>query len=66
VTTNSYVAFADYEGYLHFLSRRTGETIGRTRVSRAGVRSPTLLYNDQLIVLDNSGNISAYSVTELD
>lgn len=66
VTTDSYIAFADYEGYLHFLSRRTGETIGRTRVSRSGVRSPTLLYNDQLIVLDNSGNISAYSVTELD
>jgi len=66
VTTNDYVAFADYEGYLHFLSRRTGETIGRTKAGSSGVRSPTLLYNDQFIVLDNSGNISAYSVTELD
>jgi outer membrane protein assembly factor BamB len=66
VTTSSYVAFADYEGYLHFLSRRSGETVGRVRVDRSGVRSPTMLYNDQFIVLGNSGNISAYSVTELD
>jgi outer membrane protein assembly factor BamB len=66
VTTSSHVAFADFEGYLHFLSRRTGETVGRIRVDGSGVRSPTMLYNDQFIVLDNSGNISAYSVTELD
>ena len=66
VTTSNYVVFADFEGYLHFLSRRTGQTVGRIKVDGSGVRSPTMLYNDHFIVLDNSGDISAYSVTELD
>lgn len=63
--SSGYVAFADFEGQLHFLSRRSGTTIGRKKVDGSGVRSPTMIHNDQVIVLDNSGGISAYDVTEL-
>ncbi len=63
---NRYVAFADFEGYLHFLDRRTGETIGRRRVDGSGVRSPTIGYGDQVILIDNSGGIAAYRVSDID
>ena len=64
--TSSFVVFADAKGYLHFLSRRNGKTIGRRKVGGAGVRAPTLIHNDLVIVLDNSGSLSAYEVAELD
>lgn len=66
VVDSGFVAFADFEGYLHFLSRSSGATIGRKKVDGAGVRAPTLIHNGQIIVLDNSGGLSAYRVTELD
>lgn len=63
--TSEFVVFADYQGYLHFLSRRSGETIGRKKVGGDGVRAPTIIHNGQIIVLNNSGGISAYTVSEL-
>ena len=65
VVTSDFVAFADYKGYLHFLNRRTGATIGRKKVGGKGVRTPTIIHNDQVIVLNNSGGISAYTAVEL-
>jgi len=63
---SGYVVFADYKGYLHFLSRSSGATIGRKKVGGDGVRAPTIIHNEQIIVLNNSGNISAYTAAELD
>ena len=64
--TRAYVVFADYQGYVHFLSRSSGKTIGRKKVGGDGVRAPTIIHNNQVIVLNNSGGISAFDVSELD
>jgi len=62
IVTNDYAAFADFKGYLHFLSRRGGETVARIKASGQGIRSATLLHNNQILVLDNEGVLSSYGV----
>ena len=62
--TSDYIAFADYDGYLHLLARRTGEVIGREKVSGAGVRSPTIIDGDDVFILSNSGTLTSYKILE--
>lgn len=61
IVTTEYVAFADFEGYLHLLSRRGGETVARRKIGGEGVRAATMIYNNQILVLDNAGKLSSYS-----
>lgn len=63
--TSDYVAFADFDGYVHLLARRTGELIGRRKVSSGGVRSPTIIDGDNIFILSNSGTLSSYKISEL-
>lgn len=62
IVTSDYVGFADFEGYLHLLTRRGGETVARIKVSGEGVRAATILYNNQILVLDNDGVLTSYGV----
>jgi len=63
--TSDYVAFADFEGYLHILARRTGQLIGREKVGGDGVRSPTIVDGEDVILLTNDGSLYSYKVSEL-
>lgn len=63
--TSDYVAFADFEGYLHLLSRRTGKLIGRERVARDGVRTPTIIDGDKIYILSNTGKLSSHTISEI-
>lgn len=58
------VAVADFEGYLHLLSRIDGEIVGRTRVDDAGVLAPPIVVDDILYVYGNSGTLAAYRLGE--
>lgn len=60
---NDFAAFADSMGYLHLISRRNGEILGRQKIGD-GARSPTLLSNNRIYVLSDSGKLSAYDVSE--
>lgn len=60
-----YVAVADYEGYLHLLTRDTGEIAGRTRVDSDGVRASMLIDGDTLYVLGSGGDLSALQLKPL-
>ena len=62
VAFGDYVVVADFEGYLHLLSRSDGELIGRERADRKGVRSPLVVEGDNLYVYGNSGSLSAYKI----
>ena len=63
--TSDYVAFADFDGYVHLLARRTGKLIGRRKVSGEGVRAPTIIDDDVVFILSNSGTLSSYKISEL-
>lgn len=61
-TLSSYVAVADYDGYVHLLSQVDGHMVARTRVDSSGVRAPMLSYDDTLLVYGNSGKLVALSI----
>lgn len=60
---NDFAAFADSMDYLHLVSRRNGEILGRRKIGD-GVSSPTLLENNRIYLLSDSGKLSAYDVSE--
>lgn len=61
-TFNSFVAVADFEGYVHLLSQVDGRFVGRTRVDNNGVRATMLAQDNILYVFGNSGRLVALSV----
>lgn len=59
VAFSSYVAVADFEGYVHLLAQTDGRLVGRIRVDRKGVRVPPVALGDTLYVYGNSGDLVA-------
>ena len=59
----SYVAVADFEGYLHVLSQVDGDFVGRLRVDNDGVRGDMLSEDGILYVFGNDGDLVAYEIT---
>ena len=60
---SSYVAVADFEGYLHIISQVDGEIVGRVRVDGDGARADMLSDGNVLYVFGNSGKLVAYEIT---
>ncbi|MDZ7782283.1 MAG: outer membrane protein assembly factor BamB [Halioglobus sp.] len=60
---SSYLAVADFEGYLHILSQVDGQIIGRVRVDSDGARADMLSDGNVLYVYGNSGKLVAYEIT---
>jgi outer membrane protein assembly factor BamB len=64
VAIGNYVAVADFEGYVHVLSRSTGEIVGRERTDGKGVLAPLVVNGDILFVYGNGGTLSAYKISD--
>ncbi|MCL4104034.1 UNVERIFIED_CONTAM: hypothetical protein GTU68_034896 [Idotea baltica] len=59
---NSYVAVADYQGYVHLMSQIDGELVGRVKADGDGVRADMLSDGNLLYVYGNSGDLVAYQI----
>ncbi len=64
VALGNYVAVADFEGYIHILSRIDGEQVARTRVDDDGVLATPVVANDTLYVYGNGGALAAYRIEQ--
>ena len=62
VAFDSYVAVADYEGYLHLLAQSDGRLVGRVRVDSKGGRATPIARSGTLYVYGNSGDLAAYQL----
>ena len=62
VAFSSYIAVADFEGYLHLLAQSDGRLVGRVRVDRKGVRAAPIARSGTLYVYGNSGDLAAYQL----
>jgi len=60
---NSYVAVADFEGYVHLMSQVDGNFVGRMKVDGDGARANMLTDGNILYVFGNSGKLIAYAIT---
>lgn len=59
-TVSSFLALADYKGYIHLLSQVDGRIVGRKRVSNKGVKSNILVDGERFYVIANNGRLKAY------
>ncbi|MDB6085459.1 MAG: hypothetical protein JWN43_3340 [Gammaproteobacteria bacterium] len=60
VETTSAVAMADYQGYLHWLDKKTGYLVARVRVSKFRVSNQPVVMGDTVVVLDDGGRMAAF------
>ncbi|WP_339487496.1 outer membrane protein assembly factor BamB [Pseudomonas sp. EL_65y_Pfl2_R95] len=59
---SSYIAFGDFEGYLHLISQVDGRFVGREHVDSDGLRARPLVDGDWLYAFGNSGKLVAYTI----
>jgi outer membrane protein assembly factor BamB len=61
--TSTAIAVADYQGYLHWLDKQTGELVARERIAKFRVSNPPIAIKDTVVVLTDSGKLAAYRAT---
>jgi PQQ-like domain len=60
VLTSTAVAVADYQGYVHWLDKTTGELVARERIAKERVSNPPVAVGDTVVVLTDGGKLAAY------
>jgi outer membrane protein assembly factor BamB len=60
VLTSTAVAVADFQGYLHWLDKNTGELVARERVAKERVSNAPIAVGETVIVLTDGGKLAAY------
>lgn len=55
------VVVGDFEGYLHWLNKSTGEFMARTKVSGAAIQAPPVAILDIVYIYSSNGALSAYT-----
>ena len=63
--TDNAVVTGDFQGYVHWLDKATGELAGRTRVGKRRVSNAPIVLGDLVIVIDDAGKISAFRATPI-
>jgi outer membrane protein assembly factor BamB len=63
VLTSTAVAVADYQGYVHWLDKTTGELVARERISKERVTNSPAAADDTVVVLTDGGKLAAYRAT---
>lgn len=63
IPVSSYLAVADFDGYVHLLSQVDGEFQARLRPDGDGVRADMLSDGSVLYLYSNSGKLQAYNIS---
>jgi outer membrane protein assembly factor BamB len=63
VLTSTAVAVADFQGYLHWLDKTTGELVARERVAKERISNSPAAVGDTIVVLTDRGKLAAYRAT---
>lgn len=63
--TDNAVVTADFQGYVHWLDKATGELAARVRPSKQRISNPPVVSGNTVIVIDDAGKISAYRATAI-
>ena len=57
VAMGSYLAFTDFEGYLHLMAQSDGRFVGRRKIDGSGVRSGIVAEGGRLYAMGNKGSL---------
>jgi outer membrane protein assembly factor BamB len=58
------VAIGDLEGYLHFLSNLSGNTVARVKVGGGAISNPPIVVANRLYVQTDDGKLAAYEAVD--
>jgi len=60
VLTSTAVVIADFQGYVHWLDKSTGELVARERIAKERVTNSPVAVDDTVVVLTDGGKLAAY------
>jgi outer membrane protein assembly factor BamB len=63
--TDESVIVGDYQGYLHWLDKATGELQAREHAGKARISTAPLVVDDQVMIIDDRGDVRAYRTKPL-
>src|ERR1700722_6637320 len=63
VLTSTAVVVADYQGYVHWLDKASGELVARDRVAKERITSAPVAVGDTVVVLTDGGKLAAFRAT---
>jgi outer membrane protein assembly factor BamB len=63
VLTSTAVVVADFQGYIHWLDKATGELVARMRIAKERVSNEPVAVGDTVVVLTDGGKMAAYRAT---
>src|ERR1700676_2030889 len=63
VLTSTAVAVADFQGYIHWLDKVSGELVARERIAKERVTNSPVAVGDTVVVLTDGGKLAAYRAT---
>jgi outer membrane protein assembly factor BamB len=62
VATDDAIVTADYQGYVHWLDKATGELAARESSGKVRVSNPPVVAGNMVLVMNDAGRISAFRV----
>jgi outer membrane protein assembly factor BamB len=63
VLTSTALAVGDFQGYMHWLDKSTGELVARERVAKERITNSPVTAGDTLVVLTDGGKLAAFRAT---
>ncbi len=60
VLTSTAVVVADFQGYVHWLDKSTGELVARERVGKERISNSPVAIGDTVVVMTDAGKLAAY------
>src|SRR6202043_2208461 len=63
VLTSTALAVADFQGYVHWLDKTTGELVARERIAKERITNSPVAAGDTVVVLTDGGKLPAFRAT---
>src|SRR5579863_588447 len=63
VLTSTAVVVADFQGYVHWLDKTTGELVARERIDKKRITTTPVAVGDTVVVLSDDGKLAAFRAT---
>jgi outer membrane protein assembly factor BamB len=62
VVFKGFIVVGDYQGYLHFIDKKTGKIISREHADGDAITAQPLVVNHLLYVLSSDGDLAAFDI----
>lgn len=59
---NNYAVLGDYEGYLHFIDKMTGEIVARVELFDSAIRQQPVIFKDFIICQSETGEVAVVKI----